>query len=82
MQAKFFIILGVLVHLQIGLANASLTCSKCIHPKFQNRNLYLPFCLDGKTYNNLCEALCDGDDGTSAADEVTTTMNPTKGAIQ
>ena len=36
----------------------SLSCSECIHPQFQNHPLYLPFCLNEETYNNLCDALC------------------------
>ena len=36
----------------------ALSCSECIHPKFQGRALYLPFCLEGNTYNNLCDAIC------------------------
>ena len=35
-----------------------LSCSECIRPQFQNQPLYLPFCYNEKTYNNLCEALC------------------------
>ena len=35
-----------------------ISCSECNPPKFQGQPLYLPFCLNGETYNNLCDALC------------------------
>lgn len=38
--------------------NGQMTCDQCRSPKFQGSPLYLPFCWDGVTYNNACEALC------------------------
>lgn len=45
----------------------------CVHPKFQGRSLYLPFCLSGQTYGNYCDALC-----ASASSE----QRPTKGSCE
>lgn len=53
-----------------------LSCEECIRPRFQNHPLYLPFCLNNKTYNNLCEALCT----TSEVDVSLTGETPTKGS--
>ena len=55
-----------------------LSCSECIHPKFQNNPLYLPFCLNEKTYKNLCDALCS-----IPEDSLTDTpLKPTKGSCE
>ena len=53
-----------------------LSCSKCIHPRFQDHALYLPFCFNGKTYNNLCEAICSTTEEKLSTDHET----PTKGS--
>ena len=56
----------------ITLRNSAqgLTCSECVHPKFQNHDLYLPFCLNGKTYSNLCQAICStSEEGLNTNDE-------------
>lgn len=67
-----FVLLAIAFHNSVQ----GLSCSKCVHPKFQDHALYLPFCLNGKTHNNLCEAIC------SISEEQLSTTNekPTKGS--
>ena len=51
-----------------------LSCSECVHPQFQNHPLYLPFCHTGRTYHNLCDALC------SSSEDDLALENPVKGS--
>jgi len=53
-----------------------LSCAECIRPQFQKHPLYLPFCINDKTYNNLCEALCS----TSEVDLNLDSNKPRKGS--
>jgi len=55
-----------------------ISCSECNPPKFQGQPLYLPFCLNGETYNNLCDALCSVSEDSLSLES----YKPTKGPCE
>ena len=52
------------------LKSKLMNCSTCKSPKFHGRDFYLPFCSDGQSFPNLCEAVCSNSE-----------IIPTKGKI-
>ena len=52
------------------LKSKLMNCSTCKSPTFHGRDFYLPFCSDGQSFPNLCEAVCSSSE-----------IIPTKGKI-
>ena len=40
------------------LKSKLMNCSTCKSPTFHGRDFYLPFCSNGQSFPNLCEAVC------------------------
>merc|ERR1712029_817261 len=59
-----------------------LNCNTCKAPTFHGRDFYLPFCGDGKTFPNLCEAICatTASSTSSNAEEIISENLPSKGS--
>jgi len=78
-KMKYYVIFAFFLYTVICQNSAKgLSCSECNHPKFQKQPLYLPFCLNEKTYSNLCEALCS----ISEEDRNLESQRPTKGSCE
>ena len=46
------------------LKNQLMNCSTCKSPTFHGRDFYLPFCSNGETFPDLCEAVCSNSEVT------------------
>ena len=62
---KILLFITLFFHFSIARPNNNdllkaklMNCSTCKSPTFHGRDFYLPFCSDGQSFPNLCEAVC------------------------